>query len=118
MKLLTLAAYLSLAVLAQNVCADAFSAGKFTLAPGEKKSLHVSADKPVKISYSTDLSIDQMKTCKNMGIRMHVVDNQFQDASSPVGTGFTLNAVDGKVNADVEIENLEAFPIPIELTRE
>ncbi|MFO1436539.1 MAG: hypothetical protein U1F34_09420 [Gammaproteobacteria bacterium] len=118
MKFNALLAGVLLAIIAGTIKAEDFAASKFTLASGEKKSFHVTTDNVVKVSYTTGLSMDQMKSCKNMGIRIHVVDDQFLDASSPVGTGFTLKPVDGKVSVDVEFENLESFPIPVELSRE
>ena len=92
------------------------SLGKFTLAPGEKKTVTLEAKDETKVGFTNQGSIDDAKKCKKMCIRMNVPGDMFLDATAAVGTSMRIKPTDGKIQ--VVFENREEFPISIEVTRD
>lgn len=90
--------------------------GKFTLAAGEKRTITVESKTPLKVGYTNELPLDQIKTCKKSCIRISVVGDPFSVAAASVGTTIGVKLTGGK--AEVVFENLETFPIPISVSRE
>ena len=107
---ISLLLYVSLAV------ADSKSIGKFTLAPGEKKTVILDATNETKVGFTKEGSIDDAKRCQRKCIRMSVPGNQFLDATAAIGTSMKIAPTNGKIQ--VLFENLEAFPISIDVFRE
>src|SRR6478752_5847242 len=87
------------------------SIGKFTLAAGEKRTITVESKTPLKVGYTNELPLEQIKTCKKSCIGISVVGDPFSVAAASVGTTIEVKLVNGK--ADIVFENREAFPIPI-----
>lgn len=92
------------------------SIGKFTLAAGEKRTITVESKTPLKVGYTNELPLDQIKTCKKSCIGISVVGDPFSVAAASVGTTIEVKLVNGK--AEVVFENRETFPIPIRVFRE
>lgn len=109
-------------VLALVVCsaAGAFAAetpiGKFTLAAGERRTITVESATPLKVGYTNESTMEQIKSCKKSCIQISVVGDPFSVAAASVGTTIGVKLTAGK--ADVVFENLEAFPIQISVFRE
>ena len=96
--------------------ADSNSIGKFTLAPGEKKTVILDAKDETKVGFTNEGSIDDAKRCQRKCIRMSVPGNQFLDATAAIGTSMKITPTNEKIQ--VLFENLEAFPISIDVFRE
>jgi len=116
--MISLARIASIAALLYAALAPAAqtSLGKFTLAPGEKKLVTLEAQAETRVGFTNEGSIEEAKRCRKTCIRMNVPGNQFLDAAAAVGTTMTIRPVNGKI--EVMFENLEAFPITINVFRE
>ena len=101
---------------ANLVLADSISLGKYTLAPGEKKAVVVDTKNEITVGFTNLGSVDEAKQCRKMCIHMTVLGNQFLDASAAIGTTMKIAPTKGKIQ--VQFENLEAFPISIDVFRE
>ena len=92
------------------------SLGKYTLAPGEKKIVSLDAAGETTVGFTNLGSIEDAKKCRKTCIRMSVPGNPFLDAAAAVGTSMKIKPANGKI--EVVFENLEAFPIFIDVYRE
>ena len=92
------------------------SLGKFTLAPGEKKTVTLEAQQVTKVGFANLGTIEQAKQCKKTCIRMSVPGNMFLDAAAAIGTTMQIKPTNGKI--EVVFENREEFPISIEVFRD
>ena len=92
------------------------SLGRYTLAPGEKKMVTLEATDQTKVGFTNEGSIEEAKRCRKTCIRMNVPGNMFLDAAAAMGTTMQIRPTNGKI--EVQFENLEAFPITIEVFRE
>ena len=92
------------------------SLGKFTLAPGEKKTVTLDAQKETKVGFTNLGTIEDAKKCKKTCIRMSVPGNMFLDAAAAIGTSMQIKPTNGKI--EVLFENREEFPISIEVFRD
>jgi len=115
MKTVHALAFFLLAAIAANSLADEVSLAKFTLAPGEKRTVTVESKAPLKVGFANDLPLERIKSCKNRCIRMHVAGDPFSEVAASVGTVIHVVPTGGK--AEVEFENRETFPIPISVFR-
>ena len=95
--------------------AEETSIGKFTLAAGEKRTLIVESTTPFKAGYTNESTAEQIKSCKKMCIRMNVVGDPFSVVTASVGTTIDVKPARGK--AEIVFENLEVFPISINVFR-
>ena len=116
MNRFALTASISMLLCAGLAFAASTSLGKFTLAPGEKKTVVLDAKTETKVGFTNEGSIDDAKRCRKMCIRMSVPGNIFLDATAAVGTSMKIAPTNGKIQ--VLFENLEAFPISIDVFRE
>ena len=116
MKRFALVASISLLLCASLAAAEPKSVGKFTLAPGEKKTVTLDAKSETKVGLTNEGSIDDAKKCRKKCIRMNVPGNQFLDATAAIGTSMKIEPTNGKIQ--VVFENLEAFPISIDVYHE
>jgi hypothetical protein len=96
--------------------ADHKSLGKFTLAPGEKKTVSLDATAETKVGFESDISIDQAKTCTHNCVKMWIVGKEEMYMASAMGGSLTASPTKGKI--EVVFENVEKFPIPIDTFRE
>lgn len=113
--------FISVAWMLTCLCAGAAfaaetSLGKYTLAPGEKKTVTLDAAGETTVGFTNMGSIEDAKRCKKTCIRMSVPGNPFLDAAAAVGTSMKIKPTSGKI--EVVFENLEAFPISIDVFRE
>jgi hypothetical protein len=92
------------------------SIGKYTLAPGQKVSVVVDATSATTVGFTNQGSIEEAKKCKKTCIRMNVPGDPFQDAAAAIGTSMKIKPTNGRIQ--VQFENLEAFPISIDVFRE
>ena len=92
------------------------SLGKHTLAPGEKKTVSLDATGETTVGFTNLGSIEDAKKCRKTCIRMNVPGDPFLDAAAAVGTSMKIKPANGKIV--VQFENLEAFPISIDIFRE
>lgn len=92
------------------------SLGKFTLAPGEKKTIAVESQGRFKAGFLNESAPEQIKSCKHACIQMSVVGDPFSIVAASVGTTIEVIPRDGR--AEIVLENLEAFPIPISVFRQ
>jgi hypothetical protein len=90
--------------------------GKFTLAPGEKKTVSVSATTETKVGFTSEISIEQAQKCEHMCVKMWVVGKEDMSMASAMGGSLGATPTKGKI--EVVFENVEKFPIPIETFRE
>ena len=111
-----LAALITFLLCASSAIADSKSLGKFTLAPGEKKTVTLDAKDETKVGFTNQGTVDDAKRCRKTCIRMHVPGNPYLDAAAAIGTTMRIAPTNGKIQ--VEFENLEAFPIAIDVFRE
>jgi hypothetical protein len=89
---------------------------KVTLKPGEKKEFSIPSTAEAKLGYMTELSIDQMKSCKNGGIVMTSPTlGQDFSVSSSMGTAVAIKPEGGAIK--FALQNAETFPIPLEVTQ-
>src|SRR5262249_6220052 len=110
------AASLCTALGAGTALAAQTSLGKYTLAPGEKKTVSLDAAGETTVGFTNLGSIEDAKKCRKTCIRMNVPGDPFLDAAAAVGTSMKLKPANGKIV--VQFENLEAFPISIDVFRE
>ena len=115
MKSVRVVTFLLLSGIATGAIAEQVSLGKFTLAAGEKHTVSVTSKTSVKVGFNNDSTPEQIRRCKNRCVRMSVVGDPFAVVTASIGTVIFVQPVDGK--AEVEFENLEAFPIPISVFR-
>ena len=101
---------------AMHSLAEDTSLGKFTLAPGEKRTITVESNAPFKAGFKNESSAEQIQSCKKTCIGMNVVGDPFSEVAASVGTTITVKPVNGK--ADIVFVNREAFPIPISVFRQ
>ena len=92
------------------------SLGKYTLAPGEKKTVTLDATGQTTVGFTNLGSIEDAKKCKKTCIRMSVPGDPFLDAAAAIGTSMKIKPTNGKI--EVLFENLEAFAISIDVFRE
>ena len=116
MNQFALTASISLLLCVNLAAADSKSIEKFTLAPGEKKTVILDATNETKVGFTNEGSIDDAKRCQRKCIRMSVPGNQFLDATAAIGTSMKIEPTNGKIQ--VVFENLEGFPISIDVFRE
>jgi hypothetical protein len=90
--------------------------GKYTLEAGEKTMVTVEAKTDTTIGFTNLGGVDEAKKCRKTCIRMNVPDDLFQDAAAAIGTSMKISPKNGKI--EVQFQNLEAFPIAIEVFRE
>lgn len=90
--------------------------GKYTLGPGQKQTVTLEATGESTVGFTNLGSIEDAKRCKKTCIRMNVPGNPFLDAAAAVGTSMKIKPTNGKI--EVQFENLEAFPISIDVFRE
>ena len=95
--------------------AEQTSLGKYTLAPGEKKTVSIDTKEELKVGFTNELPMQEAMNCKKMCIRMSVVGNKFLDATAAIGTSMQAAPIEGKIQ--LVFENLEEFPIPIDVYR-
>ena len=101
---------------ATHALAAEMSLGKFTLAPGEKRTITVESNASFKAGFTNESSAEQIKSCKKTCIGMNVVGDPFSEVAASVGTTITVKPVNGK--AEIVFVNREAFPIPISVFRQ
>ena len=111
-----LATLLSVLLCSAPALAAPVSLGKYTLAPGEKKTVSLDATGETTVGFTNRGSIEDAKRCKKTCIRMSVPGNPFLDAAAAVGTSMKIKPTNGKI--EVLFENLEAFAISIDVFRE
>jgi hypothetical protein len=116
MNRLGLVAGLFAGLCAGTALAAEISLGKYTLAPGEKKTVTLDATGETTVGFTNMGSIEDAKKCKKTCIRMSVPGNPFLDAAAAIGTSMKIKPTNGKI--EVLFENLEAFPISIDVFRE
>lgn len=116
MNRLGLVAGLFACLYAGTALAAETSLGKYTLAPGEKKTVTLEATGETTVGFTNMGSIEDAKKCKKTCIRMSVPGNPFLDAAAAIGTSMKIKPTNGKI--EVLFENLEAFPISIDVFRE
>ena len=116
MTRLACTASIALLLIAASAFAASTSIGKYTLAPGDKVSVVVEAASDTTVGFLNEGSVDEAKKCKKTCIRMSVPGSPFQDAAAAIGTSMKITPTDGKIR--VLFENLEAFPISIDVFRE
>ena len=105
-----------LLLIAAPALAASTSIGKYTLAPGDKVSVALDATTDTTVGFMNQGSIEDAKRCKKTCIRMTVPGNPFQDAAAAIGTSMKIKPTNGKIQ--VQFENMEAFPISIDVFRE
>lgn len=115
MRKLGVIAFILLGEIATSSFAQEVSLGKFTLAPGEKRTITIESKTPVKVGFINDSTPEQIKSCKKTCIGISVVGDPFSVAAASVGTTIDVKLAGGK--ADIVFENREAFPIPISVFR-
>jgi hypothetical protein len=88
---------------------------KFTLSPRGKKKVSFKSNRVTTVGFKTNLGIHGARKCKNFGIRFH--DRQGGNGvESPVGGSFTVDRpMYGEI--ELEVENLESFPIGVRVYR-
>jgi hypothetical protein len=91
------------------------SLGTFTLAAGEKRTITVESNTPLKVGFTNESTPDQIKSCKKTCIGMSVIGDPFSVVAASVGTTIDVKPVGGK--AEIVFENREAFPISINVFR-
>lgn len=110
---------LSILISTQSISAFAAShqsLSKFTLAPGEKKTIEVKSEKPTKVGFDNDLSMELAKSCKHSCVKMTPDKDSGYEMASAFGGAQELKPVKG--NIQVVFENVETFPIPVEVYKE
>ena len=90
--------------------------GQYTLEPGESTMVNVEATSATTIGFTNLGGVDEARKCRKTCIRMNVPGDPFQDAAAAIGTSMKITPKNGRV--EVRFENLEAFPISIEVFRE
>jgi hypothetical protein len=115
MRKLCVVAMILLGGIAPNSLAQEIPLGKFTLAPGEKRTITIESKTPVKVGFTNESTPEQIKSCKRTCIGIIVVGDPFSEAAASVGTTIGVKLTAGK--ADIVFENREAFPIPISVFR-
>lgn len=110
--LLCLSACLLLGI--SPVSAEEKTLEKLTLKPGEKKTFTIKATSPAMVGFNTELEIADLKKCKHSCVALSApaLGSDFTIASA-VGTSIEVPAKDGQIAFIVE--NVEAFPIPVEI---
>jgi hypothetical protein len=108
-------AFILLGGIATQSFAQEVSLGKFTLAAGEKRTINVESQTPLKIGFTNDSTAEQIKSCKRTCIGMIVVGDPFSETAASVGTTIDVKLTNGK--AAIVFENREAFPISISVFR-
>ena len=116
MTRLLLTASIALLFHAGSALSASTSIDKFTLAPGEKKMVTIDAKTETRVGFANEGSIDDAKRCRKTCIRMSVPGNPFLDAAAAIGTTMSITPTNDKIQ--VLFENLEAFPIAIDVFRE
>ena len=116
MSALPCTASIALLILTATAFAASTSIAKYTLAPGEKVSVVVDATSDTTVGFTNQGSIEDAKRCRKTCIRMNVPGDPFQDAAAAIGTSMKIKPTNGKIQ--VQFENLEAFPISIDVFRE
>ncbi len=113
---LSLAALISLSFI-QMANAEQKPIDKLTLKPGEEKSFSVPSSEPVRVGFTTELPIEQMKNCKHNGIQLTAPALGSElSLASPLGTSIEVPAKNGQVT--FMLKNMESFPIPLQAERE
>jgi len=115
MKKLYAFLFILLGGIATGSLAQEISLGKFTLAPGEKRTITIESKTPVKVGFTNESTAEQIKSCKKTCIGISVTGDPFSEAAASVGTTIEVKTSGGKAN--VVFENREAFPIPISVYR-
>lgn len=87
-----------------------------TLAPYEKTTVTIDATVDTVVGFTNLGSVDEAKRCRNTCIRMAVPGNIYQDVRAAIGTSMPITPKNGKI--EVIFENVETFPISIEIFRE
>ena len=115
MKKFRVIEFMLLGAIATGSFAQEISLGKFTLAPGEKRTITIESKSPVKVGFTNESTAEQIKSCKKTCIGISVAGDPFSEAAASVGTTIEVKTSGGK--AEVVFENREAFPIPISVFR-
>ena len=115
MKTTCIIAWSLLGGIATGAFAEEIAMGKFTLAVGEKRTLSVASETPLKVGFTNDSTAEQIKSCKRTCIGMSVAGDPFSVVAASVGTTIDVKLVGGK--AEIIFENREAFPISISVFR-
>jgi len=84
---------------------------KITLKPGESKTFLIEAQAKMKIGFTPTLTSEQAKKCKNSCIKISQPGGT--SMASKYGATIGMEPKNGKI--EVALENVETFPIEVEL---